>query len=311
MPLFGRSPGPTPHQLRVAVSEGTKATAVGLAISSVLAVVKLTAGVVGHSYALIADGVESTLDIFSGLMVWGGLRASGAPQSERFPYGQGKAEHLAALAVSIMLLAAAVGIAIGAVHEILVPHEAPALFTLPLLAFVVVGKETTYRILHRKGQKLESQALNTDAWHQRSDALTSLAAFVGISIALVGGAGYESADDWAALAACGVIGWNGVHLLRSAVRDVLDVAAPEEVRARIRALASEVEGVTGLDLLRVRRSGLVYLVDIHVEVDGGMPVRDGHEIAHRVKDRLLASELPILDALVHIEPSDSRGSPDS
>ncbi len=304
-----RDPSATPQQLSLAVAEGTRAMLIGLVVSAVLAVVKLGAGIAGSSYALIADGVESTFDIFSALLVWGGLRVSGAPPTDRFPYGQGKAEHLAAVAVATMLLAAAVGIALGALREIVVPHQAPAVFTLPILAGVMIGKEATYRILRAKGRELGSQALSTDAWHHRSDALTSLAAFIGISIALLGGDGFESADDWAALVACGVIGWNAVRLLRSAVRDVLDVAAPDEVHSRIRQLVKAVPGVEGVDVLRVRRSGLVFLADIHVEVDGRLPVREGHAIAHRVKDRVLQSELPVLDALVHIEPTTPHGTP--
>lgn len=301
----GRDVSPTPQQVRASVAEGTRATVFGLVASSVLAVVKLGAGILGNSYALIADGVESILDIFSALVVWGGLRVSGADPTDTFPYGRGKAEHLAALAVATMLLAAAVAIALGAVREIIVPHESPAVFTLPVLAGVVIAKEAIYRVLRAKGRRLGSQALSTDAWHHRSDALTSLAAFVGISIALVGGEGYESADDWAALLACGVIAWNAVRLLRSAARDVLDVAAPEAIHVRIRQLATEAPGVGGVEILRVRRSGLVFLVDIHVEVDGGLSVREGHRIAHRVKDAILHSELPVLDALVHIEPATS------
>jgi cation diffusion facilitator family transporter len=167
----------------------------------------------------------------------------------------------------------------------------------------MIGKETMFRVLRAKGRKLKSQALSTDAWHHRSDALTSLAAFVGISIALLGGDGFESADDWAALMACAIIVWNAVRLLRSAIWEVLDVAAPKEVHTRIRQLAQAVPGVEGVDVLRVRRSGLVFLADIHVEVNGHLPVQEGHAIAHRVKDRLLQSELPVLDALVHIEPA--------
>jgi cation diffusion facilitator family transporter len=279
----------------------------GLVVSAVLAVIKVVTGLAGGSYALVADGIESALDIFSALLVWSGLRVSGSAPTERFPYGQGKAEHLAALAAATMLLAAAVGIAWGALREVFVVHQAPAFFTLPVLAGVIVGKEMTYRILRSKGRELGSQALSTDAWHHRSDALTSLAALVGISIALIGGDDFASADDWAALAACGVIAWNAVRLLRSAVQDVLDVAAPEEVHERIRQLARAVPGVGGVDVLRVRRSGLVFLVDIHVEVDGDLPVREGHAIAHRVKNRVLQSELPVLDVLVHIEPKTPPG----
>jgi cation diffusion facilitator family transporter len=209
---------------------------------------------------------------------------------------------LAALVVATVLLLAAAGIAAGAVHEIVSPQSPPAPFTLGVLVIVLVAKEATYRWLVARGRSAGSQAIEVDAWHHRADALTSLAAFVGISVALVGGERWVRADDWAALIACLIIAWNGVRLFRGALQEMLDVAAPPEVTARVRAIASAVEGVEGVDEVRVRRSGLVYLVDIHVEVDGGLSVRRGHHLGHVVKDRLIGSELPILDALVHVEP---------
>jgi cation diffusion facilitator family transporter len=167
---------------------------------------------------------------------------------------------------------------------------------------VLIAKELMFRLLSARGRAIGSQALNADAWHHRSDALTSLAAFVGITVALTAGEGFESADDWAALVACAVITFNGVRLFRASLREVLDVAAPKEVRERIREIAESVPGVDGIDLLRVRQSGLALWVDIHIEVEGDISVRDGHEIAHLVKDGLLHSDLRILDALVHVEP---------
>ena len=257
----------------------------------------------------MADGVESVLDIFSGLLIWGGLRVSAIPQTERYPYGLGKAEPLASLVVSTVLLVAAAGIAVGAVQEIVTPQQGPAAFTLLVLVGVVVTKEAMFRLLSARAEAIGSRALQVDAWHHRSDALTSLAAFVGISVALVLGEGYESADDWAALVACAVISYNGIRLFRASLKEVLDVAAPDEIRDSIRKVTESVPGVEGVDLLRVRRSGLVLWVDIHVEVDGELSVRAGHEIAHLVKNRLMDSDLRILDALVHIEPTphvDSR-----
>lgn len=300
------SPSSTPEQIDRAVAEGSRVAAMGVVASAVLATIKIAAGVIGNSFVLVADGVESVLDIFSGLLVWGGLRVSARPQSERFPYGLGKAEPLAALVVAVVLLLVAVGIAVGAVWEILTPHRAPASFTLIVLVGVVITKELMFRVLSARGRAIGSQALQVEAWHHRSDALTSLAAFVGITVALVAGEGYEGADDWAALVACGIIAVNGVRLFRGALREVLDVAAPDDIRERVRSLAESVPGVGGIDLLRVRRAGLVYWVDIHVEVDGAMSVHEGHGIAHRVKDALLESDLPILDALVHIEPHPER-----
>ena len=276
--------------------------ALGVIASALLATTKIAAGIFGNSFALVADGVESVLDIFSGLLIWGGLRVSAIPQTERYPYGLGKAEPLASLVVSTVLLMAAVGIAVGAVQEIVTPHQGPAVFTLVVLVGVVATKEAMFRMLSAKGKAIGSQALQVDAWHHRSDALTSLAAFVGISVALIFGEGFETADDWAALVACAVISYNGIRLFRASLKEVLDVAAPGEIRNRIRDVTESVPGVEGIDLLRVRRSGLVLWVDIHVEVDGELSVREGHEIAHLVKDRLMDSDLRILDALVHIEP---------
>jgi len=282
-------------------------TVVALLVSVVLAAVKIVAGIVGASYALIADGIESLLDIFGSLVVLGGLRLSAVPPSARFPYGVGKAEPLGALVVATILLMAAVGIAVQAVHEILTPHAAPAAFTLVVLVAVILTKELLFRTLFARAEIVGSRAMETDAWHHRSDALTSGAAFVGISVALVMGEGYEAADDWAALVACVVIAYNGARLFRGALVDILDVTAPEPVVHQVRALAEAVPGVAGIDMCRVRRSGLVYFVDIHVEVDGAMSVRAGHALAHTVKDALLRSQLPILDALVHIEPVSRPG----
>ena len=291
------------RQVGLAVADGTQRVVIGLVVSAVLAVIKLGTGVAGASYALIADGVESTFDVFSGLLVWGGLRAGGSPPNAEYPYGQGRAEQVAGLAIAAMLLSGAIGIAAGAIRGIVVPHGGPASFTLPVLAVVVVVKEAMYRFLDSGGRTIGSGALRADAWHHRSDALTSMAAFVGISVALVGGEGFETADDWAALLACGVIAWNGTKLFRASIRDVLDAAAPPEIIAEVRRIAEKVPGVTGIDDLRVRRSGLVWFVDIHVEVDGSRSVREGHEIAHHVQDRLVESDFPISDALVHIEPA--------
>jgi cation diffusion facilitator family transporter len=293
----------TTGQLREAYARGARATAFGLVISAALASLKIGAGVLGSSYALIADGVESVVDLFSSAMVWGGLRFSVAPRTEEYPYGRGKAESLAALLVATMLLFAAAGIAIGAVAGIRHPQEPPAPFTLAVLVAVVAAKEVVFRVLLARGDEIDSTALRADAWHHRSDALTSLAAFVGISLALLEGETWAAADEWAALLACGIIAWNGVSLFRKGLRDVLDAAAPKGIRKRIRTIAGQVEDVAGVDELRVRKSGLVYFVDIHVEVNGNMTVRRGHEIGHDVKSALMGSELPILDVLVHVEPA--------
>lgn len=306
----GSSPGgrPTPESSRLAqaAARGERATVLGIVASALLAAVKVFAGILGNSYALIADGVESMLDIISSFVVLGSLRIAAQPADPQHPYGYGKAEPLAALAVASALLAAAAGIAFQSVREILEPGLPPAPFTLVVLVGVVITKEIMFRVLSRTGSAIGSRAMETDAWHHRSDSLTSVAAFMGISIALVKGEGWESADAWAALFAAGVISFNGVRLFRSAWGEILDVSPPPELVEKIRSISASVEDVVGIDKCRVRKSGLGLFVDIHVVVDGGLTVMRGHEIAHQVKDALLNSDETVIDATVHIEPDDDH-----
>jgi cation diffusion facilitator family transporter len=283
--------------------KGARIAALAIAVSVLLAFVKISSGVIGNAYALIADGVESILDVFSAAVVWGSLRIAAAPPNERFPYGYGRVEPLAGLVVAITLLATALGIAIQSVREILIPRHAPAPFTLIVLVLVVVAKEILFRRMLRTGRTIGSSAVTNDAWHHRSDAITSAAAFVGISIAVLKGKGYESADDWAALVACLVIAFNGARMLRSSLAESLDAALPAEYEEQVRSIAASVVGVSDIEKCRVRKSGLGMFVELHVVVDGGVSVREGHRIGHGVKDALLASNLGILDVAVHVEPS--------
>ena len=291
-----------PRKLDRTVSAGIRASLGSVLVSVALGAIKIITGILGHSYALMADGVESMLDVVSGLVVAGSLKIAAQPPDEEYPYGYGKVEPAAALVISAGLLAAAAAIAIQSIREIYRPHTAPAPFTLVVLVLVVITKELLFRYLFRTGESIDSQALRTDAWHHRSDSLTSIAAFIGISVALALGEGYESADDWVALFASGVIAFNGLRLFRRAWREIMDASLPETVIDDIREIARRVDGVAGIDMCRVRKSGLGLWVDIHVEVHGDMTVRDGHEIAHRVKDALVASKHNVMDAVVHIEP---------
>jgi cation diffusion facilitator family transporter len=290
-------------------SSGLEVVGNAIAINLVLALVKIAVGVVGNSYALIADGIESTADIFSSLVVWSGLRVSTRPPDQNHPYGHGKAESLAGLAVALFLMLAAVLIAAQAMREIAAPHVPPAWYTLVVLAAIIVIKEGLFRRMYRVGSELESSSLRSDAWHHRSDAITSGAAFIGISIALIGGERYAAADDWAALLACVIIFANGVRLLRPAMDEVMDASVPLEIEHQIREIASSVEGVSAIEKCRIRKSGLDYLMDIHVEVDGGITVQEGHGIGHQVKDRLIGSKLPVSDVVIHIEPAGDNGEP--
>lgn len=290
-------------------SAGFRAALVGMVANLLLAVVKIATGLLGNSYALIADGIESTADILSSLVVLGGLHISVLPADEDHPYGHGKAEPLAGVAVAVLLLLAAAWIGVASVHEIRVPHHAPSWFTLPVLAGVVVVKELLSRRVFEVGQSLGSTAVRGDAWHHRSDAITSAAAFVGISVALIGGPGYEPADDWAALVACAVILANGFRLLRESVNELMDTSVAAERLAEIRRVAGSVTGVVGIEKCRVRKVGLGLAMDIHVVVDGGMSVRGGHEIAHAVKEQLIGSGQRITDVTVHVEPNAQHDRP--
>ena len=285
---------------------GLKAAGIGMAVNMVLAMVKIVTGIVGNSYALIADGIESTTDIASSLVVWTGLKISSRPADDDHPYGHGKAEPIAGVVVALALLGAAALIAVQSVREIITPHHAPAWFTLLVLALVVLTKEALFRFARRVGDELTSTAVRGDAWHHRSDAITSAAAFVGISIALVGGPGYESADDWAALCACVVILYNGLRILRAALDEIMDAAVSPDLLDRVREQAARVPGVIRVDACRMRKSGLGLYVDLQVRVDGNLTVFRGDEIAEDVAAQLESSELGIAGVMVHIEP----GSPE-
>jgi cation diffusion facilitator family transporter len=281
---------------------GIRSAQVGLVVNAVLALSKLVAGLLGNSYALVADAVESTTDIFSSLIVWSGLRIASRAADDDYPFGYGKAEPLAAAVVSLMLLGAAVGIALKAVQEIVTPHHAPAPFTLAVLSAVIVIKEVLYRKVFSVGAAVGSTAVKADAWHHRSDAITSAAAFVGIGIALWGGAGWESADDWAALAASVIIVYNGLRMIRPALDDLMDRKPAEELVRCVASAAAGTDGVRAVEKLRVRRAGMGYYVDIHVQAEPSMPLREAHVLSGRVKGAIRSAVPAVSGVLVHMEP---------
>jgi cation diffusion facilitator family transporter len=275
----------------------------GIGLNALLAAVKLAGGIFGNTYALIADAAESMLDILTSIFVWAGFRVAAQPPDENHPYGHGKAEPLAGLLVAGFIFAMAGWVAWHAVREIRTPHQGPAWWTLLVLAGVIVAKTWFSRRMRMKGEEVGSTTLGIEAMHHWSDAITSGAAFVGIGIALWGGAGWETADDWAALFGCVIIAFNGFSMFTKALGDVMDTAAPRNFENEVRALALAVPGVRALDKVRMRKSGLSHLVDIQVRVDGHLTVREGHDIAHAVKDTLIASAPHrISDVTVHVEP---------
>src|SRR3954447_18900122 len=255
---------PTANVSASNLQTGARVALLGMAINVVLAIAKIAAGLLGNSYVLIADGIESALDIAGSAIIWGGLKFAARPPDKTHPYGHGKAEPLAAGIVAAGVIVAAIGLAVQSVREIFTPHHGPAPFTLVVLIVVIVIKEFLYRVVMRVGKNVESTAVQTDAWHHRADALTSAAAFIGISVALIGGEKWYSADDWAALFACAVSATNGWRLLFPALHEMLDTAPRGEIVAKIQEAAASVPGVMNVEKCLVRKMGISFYVDLHV-----------------------------------------------
>jgi len=289
------------------VRKSIRTTQVGLLTNTALAIVKVIAGIAGHSQALIADGIESTADVCSSLVVWSGLRISARSADDDYPFGYGKAEPLSALAVGLLLMLAALMIAVESVRQILTPHLTPRPFTLVVLVAVVLIKEVLFRRVIRVGADVGSTAVQADAWHHRSDAITSAAAFVGISVALIGGPGWEAADDWAALLASVIIVYNAIGVIRPATQDLMDRAPGEEMISRVAAAAAAVPGVSAIEKLKVRKARMGYYVDLHVQADPAMPLHAAHVLSGMVKSAIREAVPEVTGALIHMEPYEADG----
>ncbi len=279
-----------------------KATYFSLIGNASLALIKGVAGIFGNSYALIADAIESTTDIFSSFLVLFGLKYSSRPADENHPYGHGRAEPLITFLVVGFLITSATIIAYESIENIGTPHSLPKPWTLIILGIIIVWKEFSFRKVMKKGIETNSSSLRADAWHHRSDAITSVAAFIGISIALLMGKGYESADDWAALFAAGFILYNSYLIFRPALGEIMDEHLYDDLVLDIRRVSQTVPGVIDTEKCFIRKAGMKYHVDLHALVDAHLSVKEGHDISHLLKDTLL-SELPQLgQVLIHIEP---------
>lgn len=277
----------------------------------ILAIIKGVAGIFGNSYALIADAIESSADVFSSLLVLFGIRYANRPADENHPYGHGKAEPLVTFLVVGFLIVSAVVIAYQSIINIRTPHELPKSWTLYILGAIIIWKEISYRRVIRSANELNSTVLKADAWHHRSDAVTSIAAFVGISIALFLGKGYEAADDVAALFAAGFILYNSYRIFRPALGEIMDEHSYDDLEKEIRMLALKVPGIRGTEKCWIRKNGMHYLVDLHALVDAEISVKEGHRIAHNLQDALIDAIPNIDKVLIHIEPFDLKYNPEN
>lgn len=272
--------------------------------NTLLAAIKWTAGFFGNSYALIADAIESTSDIFSSILVLVGIKYSSKPADKNHPYGHGRIEPLVTFLVVGFLIVSAIIIAIHAIENIKTPHELPRTYTLFVLAGIIAWKEISYRLVIKKSKETKSSSLKADAWHHRSDAITSVAAFIGISVALILGKGYESADDWAALFASAFILYNCYLIFRPALGEIMDEHTHDDIVNKIREISIKTEGIIGTEKCFVRKTGMQFHIDLHITVDSKISVKDGHEISHKLKNILKEEIKEISDVLIHVEPNE-------
>lgn len=280
-----------------------KTTYFSIVGNAALAIIKGLAGFFGNSYALIADAIESTTDILSSCLVLFGLKYANRPADKNHPYGHGRAEPLVTFIVVGFLITSATIIAYESIQNIKTPHELPKMWTLLVLIPLIVWKEISFQLVIKKAKETNSSALKADAWHHRSDAITSVAALIGITIALYLGKGYEAADDWAALFASGFIMYNSYKIFRPALGEIMDEHMYDDLIEEIRKVAITVDGVKGTEKCFIRKTGMKYHVDLHAIVDGNISVKNGHDIAHILKDTL-RSQIPVLGhVLIHVEPN--------
>lgn len=284
----------------------TRAAVLGLVVNLALGIVKLIGGLLGNSFALIADAVNSIGDVVTTVVVLIALRVAQRPADAEHPYGHTRAEGIAASNVALLVIVSALFVGWESIARFRVQHEIPAAWTLWIAGANVLIKEGLYHYKVRVGRRTGSAAIIANAWDHRSDALCSLAVLLGLSAIRVGGPSYLWADEAASLVVAAAIVWSGVHLFRSSASDLMDVQADADFVARIRSEAMSVEGVKDVETLWVRKSGLEFFADIHIEVDPQLSVAAGHTIGHRVKARLLAEFLSLRDVLVHLEPYPHR-----
>lgn len=283
-----------------------KSVSISIFGNLILSIIKIFSGVIGNSNALVADGIESLTDFISSILVFFGIKYANKPADKDHPYGHGKAEPLMTFLIVILMVIAAGLIIYQSILNIQISREAPQHFTLYILGFIIIFKEFLFQYISKTGKKTKSTILIADAWHHRSDAITSLAAFIGIALAIFMGKGWESADDWAAIIGGIIILYNAYKIFRPALSEIMDEHMYDDFIYQIRKTSNEVEGVKDTEKCFIRKHGMSFIVDLHLIVSGEISVKKGHEISHNVKDKLIKKHPEISDVLIHIEPFDKN-----
>ncbi len=287
---------------RKAYGQAEKAAWIGLLVNFALGLIKLLGGLIGQSFALVSDAINSFGDTLTSIVVIFALRYAQKPADEEHPYGHSRAEAAAASNVAVLILVSAVFIAIEAVQRLTTVHSIPPLWTLWIAAGNVVIKESLFRYKRRVGLRVGSQSIIANAWDHRSDAFCSLAVLIGLATVRWGGEEYAWADEAAALIVVLAIGLSGIKLFRESMSDLMDPQANQDFVQQITEEAMSISGVLAIEKLWVRKAGLEYFADLHLQVSPSMTVEDGHRIGHQVKDHLIKRFALLRDVLIHLEP---------
>lgn len=275
----------------------------GIVVSLGLGAAKLLGGLFGHSFALISDAVHSLGDALAASALLGALIYSQRPPDSDHPYGHSRAETVAGSSVAMLLILSGLWIGGEAIAHFFQEYQTPAAYTLGIALGSAVLKEGMFRYNSRVARQTGSSALMASAWDHRLDAFNSLAVVAGVALAKWGGPEWHWADHAAALGVAALIVWVGLSLFWSNLHELLDRQADPELVRQVRAEALEVAGVLGVEKLLIRKVGLEYLVDMHIEVDPHATVRAGHAIAHAVKDHVMGRTPLVKNVMVHVEPA--------
>lgn len=282
----------------------------GVAVNIVLAISKLVAGFIAQSHALIADGFHSFSDLMSDAMVLVASKHSTKDADEDHPYGHARYETLATIGVGVFLIAVAAGIAIDAISRLTEPAmlASPGALALWIAVLSIISNEALYQYTMRVAISIRSKLLKANAWHHRTDSISSIVVFVGIAGAMLG---WPVLDDVAAVVVAVMIAKIGWDLSHQSVQELVDTALEPETVSAIKNDIMDIDGVEELHMLRTRRMGHNALVDVHILVDSKLSVSEGHQISEAVAQTLKENFEDISDVTVHIDPEDDELTPNS